>query len=236
MTQPIALVTGASKGIGLEIVRQLSQQNIKVLLAARSLEQAQQAAAQLVQDGLDVEAVQLEVTNSQHIQALVQHIQDTYGKLDILVNNAGVLLEKGNYDGDAFRDTLEVNTLAPFYLTEALLPLLLNSPAGRIVNQSSAIGSIYLQLNEPLVQQLAKPGYAVSKAALNMLTAYWSQQYIHTPLKVNSVHPGLVKTQMGGEEAPVSIEDGAKTAVHFATLPSDGPTGTFYHLDQQLPW
>lgn len=236
MTQSIALVTGASKGIGLEIVRQLGKQHIKVLLAARSLEQAQTAVAQLVQEGLDVEAVQLEVTNPQHIEALVQHIQSSYGKLDILINNAGVLLERGDYEGDAFRDTLEVNTLAPFYLTEALLPLLLQSPAGRIVNQSSAIGSIYLQLNEPLVKQLAKPGYAVSKAALNMLTAYWSQAYSDTPLKVNSVHPGLVKTQMGGEEAPVSIEDGARTAVHFATLPSDGPTGTFYHMDEQLPW
>ncbi|AUS29349.1 SDR family oxidoreductase [Paenibacillus polymyxa] len=236
MTNKIALITGASKGIGLEVARQLGRQGITVLVAARTKTAADEAAAGLLQEGIQAVGVKLEVTNSAHIDELAQFIEDTYGRLDILVNNAGILAEKAGYDGDAFRDTFEVNTFAPYLITEALLPLLLKSEAGRIVNQSSAIGSIQFQLTNERVQRLATPAYAASKAALNMLTAYWAQKNSGTHLKVNSVHPGLVKTQMGGQKAELSVEDGAKTAVRLATLPEDGPTGGFYYMDDQLPW
>ncbi|AEI40486.1 SDR family oxidoreductase [Paenibacillus mucilaginosus] len=236
MTNKIALVTGANKGIGYEVARQLGEQGITVLVAARNQSTADETAAQLRRIGMDAVGVELDVTNAEHIAALSQRIHNTYGRLDILVNNAGIWAENGEYEGDAFRDTFEVNTFGPYHLTQALLPLLLKSEAGRIVNQSSALGSIQFLLSNELAQRIATPAYSASKAALNMLTAYWAQQAQGTKLKVNSVHPGLVKTRMGGEKAELSAEDGARTAVRLATLPEDGPTGGFYYMDSQLPW
>lgn len=236
METKIALITGANKGIGYEVARQLGQQGITVLVAARTQAVADETAAKLREEGIAAGGVELEVTNAAHIEALAEHIASTYGRLDILVNNAGVWLENADYAGDAFRDTFEVNAFAPYYITEALLPLLLKSEAGRIVNQSSAIGSIRMMSTEALVQRIGTPAYAASKAALNMLTAYWAQKTAETNVKVNSVHPGLVKTQMGGNKAELSPEEGATTAVRLATLPADGPTGGFYYMDNELPW
>jgi NAD(P)-dependent dehydrogenase (short-subunit alcohol dehydrogenase family) len=236
MTNKIALITGASKGLGLEVARQLGQQGMTVLVTARTKAAADESAAELQQEGIQAVGVELEVTNATHIAEMARFIEDTYGRLDVLVNNAGIHAEKTEYDGDAFRDTFEVNAFAPFYITEALMPLLLKSEAGRVVNQSSALGSIQLMLSNELVQRIGTPAYSASKAALNMLTAYWAQQTKGTNLKVNSVHPGLVKTRMGGDKAELSVEDGAKTAVRLATLPADGPTGGFFYMDDQLPW
>lgn len=235
MSNKIALVTGASKGIGLEVARQLGEQGITVLLSARTKADAEEAAAKLKEQGIDAIGVELEVTNAAHIAALTQWIGDQYGKLDILVNNAGIWAESSKVEG-AFEATFEVNTFAPYHITEALLPLLLKSDAGRIVNQSSALGSIQLQLSNELAQRIATPAYAASKAALNMLTVYWAKKYEGTNLKINTVHPGLVKTRMGGDQAELSPEEGAKTAVRYATLATDGPTGGFYYMDNQLPW
>lgn len=236
MTNQIALVTGANRGIGLEVARQLGRLGITVLVAARSQAAADAAAAELQQEGLQATGVELEVTNAAHLAELVHYIDTTYGRLDILVNNAGIWAESLDYAGDAFRDTFEVNTFAPYFITEALLPLLKKSEAGRIVNQSSALGSIQMLLTNELAQRIATPAYSASKAALNMLTVYWSEKLKGTNIKVNSVHPGLVKTRMGGEKAELSAAEGAVTAVRLATLPEDGPTGGFYYLDDQLPW
>jgi len=236
MENKIALVTGASKGIGYEVARQLAKQGITVLVAARTKTAAEEASGELRREGLQALGVELEVTNAEHIAEIAQFIEEAYGRLDILVNNAGIWAENSGYEGDAFRDTFEVNTFAPFFITEALLPLLLKSDAGRIVNQSSALGSIQFQLSNELAQRIATPAYSASKAALNMLTAYWAQKTKGTNLKVNSVHPGLVKTRMCGEKAELSAEEGAKTAVRLATLAQDGPTGGFYYMDEQLPW
>lgn len=236
MTSKIALITGASKGLGLEVARQLGRQGMIVLVAARTKAAADEAAAELKREGLQAVGVELQVTNAAHIAEVARFIEDTYGRLDVLVNNAGIHAEKTEYGGDAFRDTFEVNTFAPFYITEALLPLLLKSEAGRVVNQSSALGSIELMLSNEQVQRFGTPAYSASKAALNMLTAYWAQQTRGTSLKVNSVHPGLVKTRMGGEKAELSVEEGAKTAVRLATIPEDGPTGGFFYMDDPLPW
>lgn len=236
MTNRIALVTGASKGIGYEVAKQLGEQGITVLVAARTQAAADEAAAKLQSEGVQASGVELEVTNGEHIEKLARWIGETYGRLDILVNNAGIWAEHGEYAGDAFRDTFEVNTFAPFFLTEALFPLLQKSEAGRIVNQSSALGSIAYILTNEFAQRIATPAYAASKAALNMLTAYWAQRTKGTNLKVNSVHPGVVKTRMGGDKAELSVEEGARTAVRLATLPEDGPTGEFYYMDSRLPW
>ncbi|WP_431090616.1 SDR family oxidoreductase [Paenibacillus sp. 8b26] len=236
MSNKIALVTGANKGIGFEVARQLGQQGITVLVGARTKSKADEAASKLQVEGIQAIGVQLEVTNAEHIAELVHFIDKEYGRLDILVNNAGILVENSGYEGDFLRDTFEVNTFAPYYITEALLPLLLKSDAGRIVNQSSALGSIQLNLSNESVQAMATPAYSASKASLNLLTVYWSQKWKDTNLKINSTHPGLVKTQMGGENAELSEADGAITAVRLATLPEDGPTGEFYYMDTQVPW
>ncbi len=235
MSKKIALVTGASKGIGFEVAKQLGEQGITVLVSARTKADADSAAGQLKELGIDALGVELEVTNGKHIAALAKWIGEEYGKLDILVNNAGIWAEPAKVEG-AFETTFEVNTFAPYHITEALLPLLLESDAGRIVNQSSALGSIQFLLSNELAQRLATPAYAASKAALNMLTVYWAKKYEGTNLKINTVHPGLVKTRMGGEKAELSPEEGARTAVQYATLPADGPTGGFFYMDNELPW
>ncbi|CAM4506080.1 SDR family oxidoreductase [Paenibacillus typhae] len=235
MNKTIALITGASKGIGYEVARQLGQQGITVLLSARTSAAAEEAAAQLREQGIDAVGVELEVTDSAHIAALAKQIGEQYGKLDVLVNNAGIWAETAGAE-NAFETTFTVNTFAPYHITEALLPLLLKSEAGRIVNQSSALGSIQFQLSNELAQRIATPAYAASKAALNMLTVYWANKYKDTPLKINTVHPGLVKTRMGGDKAELTPEEGAKTAVRYATLPADGPTGGFFYMEDRLPW
>ncbi|MDR9853676.1 SDR family oxidoreductase [Paenibacillus sp. VCA1] len=236
MSIKVALVTGANKGIGFEVARQLGQQGITVLMGARTKTNADEAASKLQKEGIQAIGVQLEVTNANHISELVDFINNEYGRLDILVNNAGIMVGAQGYDGDFLRDSFEVNTFAPFFITEALLPLLLKSDAGRIVNQSSASGSIGFMGTNEQVQKLAAPAYSASKAALNMLTAYWAQKWKDTNVKINAAHPGLVRTQMGGENAELSAEEGAKTAVRLATLPKDGPTGGFFYMDDKLPW
>ncbi|KUP22691.1 SDR family oxidoreductase [Paenibacillus sp. DMB5] len=235
MNKTIALITGASKGIGFEVARQLGEQGITVLLSARTRAAAEEAAAQLKEQGIEAVGVELEVTDSAHITALAKWIGEQYGKLDVLVNNAGIWAEAAGAE-EAFENTFAVNTFAPYHITEALLPLLLKSEAGRIVNQSSALGSIQFQLSNELAQRIATPAYAASKAALNMLTVYWANKYKDTPLKINTVHPGLVKTRMGGDKAELTPEEGAKTAVRYATLPADGPTGGFFYMEDRLPW
>lgn len=234
MNSKIALVTGASKGIGYEVARQLGQQGMTVLVSARTQHDADEAAGTLKKEGVEAVGVELEVTNREHIAKLAGFIEAQYGKLDILVNNAGVLLQEGT-EG-AFEKSFEVNTFAPFHITEALLPLLLKSDAGRIVNQSSALGSMQFLLSNELAQRLATPSYSASKAALNMLTVFWANKYKDTPLKINTVHPGLVKTRMGGDKGELTPEEGAKTAVRYATIDADGPTGGFFYMDNTLPW
>lgn len=236
MNKKIALITGAYKGIGLEIGRQLGQQGVTILLSARSLDKAEKAASILKEENLDVIGIELDVTNSEHIAEVVQFIQDKYGKLDILVNNAGIYLDHLGNTTDVMRQSFETNVLGPHALTEALLPLLKSSPMGRIVNQSSILGSIHTILTDPFLSQASAPGYTSSKAALNALTAQLSIRLKDTNVKVNATHPGWVKTDMGGKDAPMEINEGAETAVQLATLPEDGPTGGFFHRGEVLPW
>ncbi|MNB65237.1 3-oxoacyl-[acyl-carrier-protein] reductase FabG [compost metagenome] len=237
MNSKIALVTGANRGIGFEISRQLGRAGVTVLMAARTIEAAENAAKRAAEEvEIDAIGVKLEVTNPEDVAALAEWIDTRYGRLDILVNNAGILKHSAGGDAEAFRQTLEVNTVAPYQLTEALLPLILRSDSGRIVNQSSAIGSLELMHSDATVRRLGDPGYAASKAALNMLTSYWAQKLEGTTVKVNSAHPGLVKTDMTGDSGQISAEEGAGTAVKLALLGPDGPSGRFYYKDQELPW
>ncbi|SFS14132.1 Short-chain dehydrogenase [Granulicella pectinivorans] len=240
----VALVTGANKGIGLETVKQLAEQGITVLLGSRDLARGEAAAAPLKAAGLDVRAVKIDVDNAGDREAIAAYIEKEFGKLDILINNAGVLLDgmglsnrTSTTSQEMLSQTFQTNVLAPIALTQALLPLLRKSSAGRIVNLSSILGSLTLHATKGSPIYDAKTfAYDTSKAALNSFTIHLAHELSGTSIKVNSAHPGWVKTDMGTDAAPMEIPDGAKTSVWLATLPEDGPSGGFFHMQDTLPW
>jgi len=234
-TKQVALVTGANKGLGFETVRQLGQKGFIVVLAARDAAKAEAAAAALCGENLAVRALKLDVTSAEDIAQLPAFFEKEFGRLDVLINNAGVNEPEGEARIDSLRKTFETNVFGAFAITEALTPLLKAAPAGRIVNQSSILGSLTL-ISDGQGGAWTKPGYTASKAALNMLTVVAAYELKDTKVKVNASHPGWVKTDMGGDAAPLDVQEGAKTAVELATLPEDGPTGAFMHLGKNLPW
>ncbi len=241
----VALITGANKGIGLETARQLGKRGITVLLGARDQAKGEQAAAKLRSEGIDARPLKLDVVNPAEIAAVAASIDRDFGHLDILINNAGVMLESQDMiantaatvsPGD-LRATFDTNFFAVVALTQALLPLLRKSPAARIVNVSSILGSTTLHADPKSPIYDAKLlAYDSSKAALNSFTVHLAHALSDTKIKVNSAHPGWVKTDMGGDGAQMEIADGAKTEVDLATLPEDGPTGSYTHLGKTLPW
>jgi NAD(P)-dependent dehydrogenase (short-subunit alcohol dehydrogenase family) len=240
----VALITGANKGLGLEMSRQLAQHGLTVLIAARNRQAAEESATTLRNEGLKAEAIALDINSSTQIQAAVQAIGDNFGKLDVLINNAGVMLDgewsisnASSVSIDIIRKTFDTNFFALVELTQALLPLILKSQSGRIVNMASIEGSLTLHAepNSPIYD--AKPfAYNASKAAVNSFTIHLAHELRNTPVKVNSAHPGWVKTELGGEGAMMDITEGAKTGVQLATLPDDGSSGGFFHLGQPVPW
>lgn len=232
----VALITGANKGLGLEIGRQLGRKGITVLLGARSKAKADEAATRLRDENITAHGLELDVTDSEQIRAVARKIETEFGRLDILVNNAGVYLDHLGNNLDVMRGSFEVNVFGPQALTGALLDLLKASPEGRIVNQSSILGSLSTILSDEMYANGSAPAYTTSKAALNAWTAQLSIALRGTNIKVNACHPGWVKTDMGGANAPMEIHEGAETAVLLATLPKDGPTGGFYHKGEALPW
>ena len=234
MTGKIAVVSGANRGIGYEICRQLAQRGIHVVLTSRDAAKGKAACGKLVAQGLPVEFHPLDVTNAGSIEALAAFLRDKFSGVDILVNNAGVLLDpRGSRLLDSkietYRDTLETNVLGPLQLTQALLPLMKKRNYGRIVNISSGQG----QLSE---MSSGTPAYRISKTALNAVTRVTAAETRATNILVNSVCPGWVKTDMGGPNATRTIEEGADTAVWLATLPDGGPTGGFFQDRKPIPW
>jgi NAD(P)-dependent dehydrogenase (short-subunit alcohol dehydrogenase family) len=221
--RPVALVSGASRGIGAEIVRQLARDHGFVVFAgARDPED--------VEEGEGIVPIELDVTEQDTVDAVQEQIGTDPGHLDALVNNAGVHGDPvgvAEYDLDRAHEVLEVNTFGPWRLIEAFLPLLRRSPHARIVNVSSGAG----QLSD---MNGGRGAYRVSKTALNALTRTlaWDERDV----KVNAMCPGWVRTDMGGAGAPKSLEDGADTAVWLATLADDGPTGGFFRDRKPIPW
>jgi len=206
------------------------------VLGSRNEAKGATAAAELRKQGIDAYAVKLDVTNQDDVAALPAFIKDKFGRLDVLVKNAGVA-EWHADDVESFRRTFETNVLGVAAVTYALLPLLQASPAGRIVNHSSVLGSLTsLQKKPEMFGNFVIPAYTASKAALNGFTVALAHKTRGTALKVNSAHPGWVQTDLGGAKAPMKVVDGAKTAVTLATLPADGPTGQFFHMGDPLPW
>src|SRR5215813_7385802 len=236
-SKKVAFITGANKGLGFEIARQLGRQGVTVVLGAREKARGDEAAAKLKAEGIDAHAVKLEVTNESEVAALPAFFESKFGRLDILINNAGALLDFGGVTRDTFRQTYEANVVAPYFITQALAPLLKAGPAGRIVNHSSVMGSMAAMGDSNRIPaEFVTPAYCSSKAALNMLTVTTARTLEGTNVKVNSAHPGWVKTDMGSDQAPMEVVDGAKTAVALALLPDDGPTGGFFHMGENLPW
>lgn len=242
-TKKVALVTGANKGIGFETARQLAAKGITVLLGARDERKGEEAASGLRDENLDVQFLHLDVTDTQMHEAARRFIEENFGKLDILVNNAGITLDAGVPASEGtleqWRGTFETNVFNLIALTQRLLPLIKKSEAGRIVNLSSILGSLKWSSDPNSdIGSFAFSGtaYNASKAALNMFTVHLANELKDTTIKVNACHPGWVKTDMGGENAPLNIEEGARTPVMLATLPAEAYTGKYVHMNDELPW
>ncbi|HXE08493.1 MAG TPA: SDR family oxidoreductase [Acidobacteriaceae bacterium] len=239
----VALITGANRGIGLETAKQLGKLGATVFVAARQLSKAELACEVLRGQGVDARPMQLDVVSELDRDAAVKTIGREFGRLDILINNAGVLLDPRSHNATSttplsmLRETFEINFFAAVALTQALLPLLRKSAAGRIVNLSSILASLTYHATEGSPVYHSKTfAYDASKAALNSFTIHLAHELRNTNIKVNSAHPGWVKTEMGGEGAHMEIIDGAKTSVQLATLGADGPSGGYFHMGQPLPW
>lgn len=240
MTTGIALITGANKGIGLEIARQLGAQGITVLIGARDEKRGSEAAEKLQAENIDAHAVQLDVTNQESIDAAAKYIENQFGKLDILVNNAGIAIDNAppsQLDMEILRRTYETNFFGVFAVTKAMLPLLRKAQAGRIVNMSSGLGSL-TQNSDPNYEyaQIKYLAYNSSKTALNAMTVQFAHELKDTPIKVNSADPGYVATDINNYNGTRTVEQGATAAVRLATLPDDGPTGSFFDENGVVPW
>jgi NAD(P)-dependent dehydrogenase (short-subunit alcohol dehydrogenase family) len=230
----IAVVTGANRGIGFEICRQLGRTGCRVILTARDPQKGAAAAETLRNEKLAAEFHVLDVADERSLAAFAAWLKDAHGRCDVLMNNAGIAPDpKGSRLADVRAETVRAafatNTLAPLLLIQALLPLMRKAGSARIVNVSSGMG----QLADMSTGSVA---YRISKAALNAVTRIAAAETRGTDILVNSVCPGWVKTDMGGPHASRSVEQGADTAVWLATLPAGGPTGGFFRDRKPIPW
>lgn len=233
-TNKIALVTGANRGIGLEISRQLAKLGITVILTSRDQAKGESAKHVLEQEGFtNLVYHPLDVTNQQSVMQIEQFIRSQYQRLDILVNNAGIFPDKmgSAFDSsvDNLRAAMETNVYGPFQLCQTFLPMMVQNNYGRVVNLSSGMG----QLSE---MNGGCPGYRTSKTALNALTCLFADELKGTNVLINSMCPGWVKTDMGGPSATREVTEGADTAVWLATLPEGGPSGKFFRDRQEIAW
>lgn len=234
----VALVTGGNKGLGFETVRQLAKNGFKVYLGARGEEKGLEAKNTLQTEGVEVEFVKLDVTKTADIRNAVDFIKDQDGKIDVLVNNAGVFLESLHSDPKEssilkvdpviILKTIETNTMGPLKLIQSILPMMLEKGEGRIINISSGMGAL-----EDMGAYW--PGYRMSKTALNTLTAMTAKEVEGTNISVNSVCPGWVRTDMGGDNASLSVGEGVETTLWLATM-DNPPSGEFLRDKTTIPW
>ena len=231
-SKKIAVVSGANRGIGFEVCRQLAARGFKVVLTARDPAKGKAACEQLKKQGLDVLFHQLDPTDERSSEDLAQFLKEKFGKLDVLVNNAGVLLpeDKAATDVslDTVRKTLEINVIAVLALSQAMIPLMRKN-GGKIINISSTMACL-------TDMDGGYPAYRISKTALNAITRVLAAELAGSKIQVNSMSPGWVRTDMGGEGAPLSVEQGADTVTWLATLPDDGPTGGFFRERKPIAW
>ncbi|MEQ1766974.1 MAG: SDR family oxidoreductase [Methylotenera sp.] len=243
-TEKIAFITGANRGIGFETARSLGKLGITVILGTRDIEKGQVAVNELQSLGYKAEVIQYDANQAESANSAFDYIAKNHGKLDILVNNAGISLEQlmgfnnsSLISEDVLHKTFQTNLFAVIALTQKLLPLIKKSSAGRIVNLSSILGSLTLHSmpNSPINPAKAF-AYNASKTALNSYTIHLAHELRDTNIKVNSAHPGWVKTELGGANAPMEVADSSKTSARLATLDADGPSGGFFHEGETLPW
>jgi NAD(P)-dependent dehydrogenase (short-subunit alcohol dehydrogenase family) len=228
----IALVTGANRGIGREVVRRLAQDGFTAILGARDPDKGEAAAAELRGQGLGVDSRQIDVADAESVNALGEALASDFGRLDVLVNNAAVhydTWQRGvDADLDVVREALETNVLGAWRTTQACLPLLRRSPHGRLVNVSSGAGSL-------AGMGAGAPAYSVSKAALNAMTRILAAELRDDGVLVNAVCPGWVATDMGGAGGR-PVEHGAASVLWAVALSDDGPTGGFFRDGRPLEW
>lgn len=246
-TEKVAFITGGNRGLGFQTALQLGQKGIRIVIGSRSLLQGEQAIAKLRASGVKADVLLFDINRTASHQSAYSHFNARVGHLDILINNAAIAGGSFSSTGPEHRSTevnpdllhqvFETNFFSQVALTKVLLPLIKKSPAGRIVNMSSILGSLTLQATPGSPIYDAKSfAYDASKTALNAFTVHLAYELRNTKVKVNSAHPGWVRTELGGPKAPMGVEEGAKTAVELATLPEDGPTGGYFHMGKPLPW
>jgi NAD(P)-dependent dehydrogenase (short-subunit alcohol dehydrogenase family) len=241
----VALITGANRGLGLETARQLGRRGMSVIVGARDQAKGQTAADLLRGEGIDATSVELDVCSRASVRRARDRIAAEHDRLDILVNNAGILPEAaadfdGPIDGELFRQTFETNVFGAVNAIEEFLPLLAASSAGRIVNVSSTMGSLSDQ-SDPSSPYYDVPflAYRASKTALNGVTVAMSKLLAESPIKINSICPGSVQTDLAPgnrEQAPLTPEEGAQAVIAMATVGDDGPSGRFVDAEGTVAW
>lgn len=244
LEKKIALITGANRGIGFETARQLGKRGVVVILGARAGTAAALAAQTLVDEGIEAYPLALDVNSEEGRKQAVQFISDKFGVLDILINNAGVGGDGGITNAHTssttdfeFQTVFRTNVLSVLAVTRECLPLIRKSPAGRIVNVSSILGSLTLQSKpDGPIAPMKAFAHNASKTALNAFTIHLAGELKDSSMKVNSAHPGWVKTELGTKHAELEVSEGAKTSVELALLGPEGPTGKFIHAGSELPW
>ncbi|MEH1832906.1 MAG: SDR family oxidoreductase [Nostoc sp.] len=238
----VALITGANKGIGYEIARQLGSKGATVFVGARDIGRGEEAANKLRSNQIDARSIQLDVIDQKTIESTAEKIESEFGKLDILVNNAGIVsdgdrLPPSQVDIETLRHTYETNVFGVFAVTKTLLPLLKKSKAGRIVNLSSSLGS--LTVNSDPNSEFADFKYLAynsSKTAVNAITVILAADLKDTAIKVNAADPGFTATDINQHQGYRTVEQGATAAVRLATLPDDGSSGGFFDENGVVPW
>ena len=239
----VAFITGGNRGIGFETAKRLGELDIEIIIGVRDLNKGLKAVEELEALGITARAIEYDADKPGSDDAVYTYLERNYGKLDILANNAGIMKEElmGNNSStltyDVLQKTFQTNLFSVVSLTQKLLPLVKKAPAGRIVNLSSILGSltIHSMPNSPIEPAKAF-AYNASKTALNAYTVHLAHELKDTNIKVNSAHPGWVKTELGGPQAPMEVADSYKTSVYLATLDSNGPSGGFFHETEALPW
>ncbi len=234
----IALVTGAQRGIGLEVARGLGKLGYTVILTGIVAAKGRAAAKQLQKEGCNALFFPLDVTKEKDVQAAKRFVDQMFGRLDVLVNNAGVLIdgEKGilKVKSEVFQKVFEINTLGGLRMCQAFVPMMIKQNYGRIVNVASGRGQLSGEDKYAMIDDA--PAYNMSKTAVNAMTLMLANATESTNVLVNSLCPGWCRTDMGGESAPRSAKKGAETIIWLATLPDKGPTGGFFRDKKRIPW
>ncbi len=242
--EKVAFISGANRGIGFETAKKLAEKGIKVILGSRDLNKGKDALKKLSSEGFDADLVQYDAFDPESPQKVYDHIEKNYQKLDILINNAGVLLtgnlfvtNSSSISDKDLKDTFQTNFFAVVALTQKLLPLIKKSDAGRIVNVSTILSSLTLHsAKDSPISPAKELAYNASKTALNAFTIHLAIELKDTKIKVNSGHPGWVKTELGGPNAPIEVKDSYKTSLKLAILDNDGPTGGLFNEEDSIPW